>query len=418
MKATLVEWLSYFDQLQLRRTSLSNDRLNPLVDRMKLKQPDAYVVTFAGTNGKGSTLRLVESILLKSGHSVASFTSPFLLDFTEQFQCDGLSIDAQLLVQYFNQIEQARQNIRLTYFDYKFLTFWLWLKDLSPEVILLEVGLGGRLDPVNQIDPDVSVITSIGIDHVEYLGPTRAHIALEKAGIFRKNGIAICGEKTPPKSLVDYAKQIKTRIYYRDQDFHRIEQDSGWIFVCDNVTYENLPNSRLCKDNTVTALMVLTCLSDRFSVKIERIKECLKQACVPGRLQWLCPKLLVDVSHNEDSVALLANHFIKNPVKGNLTAVFSAIAGRPFEKILQPMQALVSQWYVAPLQNHPNTLSVSELTNLLHKMPAPIASCDSISVSMEKSLQAAKEEDVVIVFGSFGVVKEAMLWWKHEGNMR
>jgi dihydrofolate synthase/folylpolyglutamate synthase len=407
---SLNEWLNYLENLKLRAIDLEPGRFALMVKKLTIKQPDCPVITVAGTNGKGSVVTLLESIFTAEGHRVAAYTSPYLIEFNEQIRYRSKHIVESDLCLFFEDIDQARGDIPLTLYEYKTLAALLFFQEQEPDVWLLEVGLGGRLDPVNVIDPSIAVITSIALDHCEYLGNTREAIAREKAGILRENISVVCGDIDPPQSLLEHAKSLNTSLYCAGSEFHADSCEDHWHWRSATKVWRELPHSSLLQQNAATALMTIECLENRLTVKESSIHKGLKQAKIPGRLQVLesDPRIIVDVAHNPASVEVLRQHLQNTPVAGKTYAVFSMLNTKDISSSIQVIQAHIDHWSIFPL-DHYLGVAVSVIKAALQSVHInDFQEVKSFSEAFVHAKDQLGSEDRLVVFGSFHCVAEVL----------
>lgn len=386
---------------------LARGRVNEVSQRLELKQPTIPVVTVAGTNGKGSTIAVLEAILMAQKIKVAVYISPYLLSFNEQFRLSGKWIDDETLCRFFSMIDEARGDIVLTLFEFKLLAMWLWLQQEQPDVALLEVGVGGRLDAVNCIDPTVAVITSIGLDHCEWLGDTRELIAKEKAGIFRDNIKAVYGEVDVPITIVEAAQKLNVDVAYQGKDFSFDEYETTWSWQHKDTQHQNLPVPKVLLQNASTALMATQLLHQYIVITEQAINQGLEAVFIPGRLQKISSNCVFDVAHNQDSVALLSDYLSKQTISGKTFAVFSILKSKDFDNVLSMIRDQIDAWYIAPLADDARGMKVVDIQKKLQGLGVKkVALCDSISQAFAKAKEGAGLEDFIVAFGSFGVVGE------------
>jgi len=390
-----------------------------VLERMDLRRPAFAAITVAGTNGKGSTVAMLEAILRAAGYRVGAYTSPHLIRYNERVRIDGrLATDAELAAA-FERIESARGEVPLTYFEFGTLAAFELFRRSAIEIAVLEVGMGGRLDAVNGIDADVAVVTSVGIDHTHWLGATRAEIGYEKAGVFRAARPAICADPDPPAPLTAYADRIGARLLIRERDFF-IERDpnrpqDGWSFRFGDIVRAGLPYPALRGeyqlDNAAGALTALETLRDRFPVSQGDIRQGLLQATVPGRFQVLpgSPVRVLDVAHNADAARALAATLARQRVAGETFAVFGILKDKDIVAVAQALRPLVDRWYVATLHTARGA-SVEEIRAALAAagVGAPVAAFDEMRVAYAAACRDAGAADRVVVFGSFYTVGDIL----------
>ena len=405
MLRRLDDWLAYLYSLHMRSIDLEFGRLQCVTHTLQIKQPSCPVVTVAGTNGKGSVVGFLEALYVNAGYNVATFTSPYLISFNEQFRFNKKWIDDEKLCYYFEKIDHARGNIALTYFEFKTLAALLYFSELPLDLMILEVGLGGRLDSVNIIDPDISVITSISLDHCDWLGNTRELIGREKAGIFRSGKPAVCGDLNPPASIQAVADELKTPIFYRNKDFYMTDENETWSWHSESRSLKNLPQPFLLKDNIATALQVTELLD--FLIDENIIRETLAAVSVAGRQQIISqdPFIVVDVSHNEDSVRRLTE-FLDKHHKKKVTAVFSVLKTKDFESMARIISPYIAEWHIAEI-DHPNAMPLVQIQAILQRFNANKVVTHT-SVTAAYSIVRQLPEKAIAVFGSFYVVSEIL----------
>lgn len=398
---SIEDWLAFLEGLNIAHIELGLERMALVAGRLGLLRLPSHVITVAGTNGKGTTCALLEAMLSAAGHSVGVYSSPHLLDYRERVRINGESPAAADFCAAFSAVEAARGDTALTYFEFSTLAA-LWLfREAAPEVVLLEVGLGGRLDATNAVASDQTVITTIALDHTDWLGPDREAIGFEKAGIFRADKPAVCGDPAPPASLLAHAERLGTPLSCVGRDYHWTRQDGLWSFEGLGWRLEGLPLPSLPPMNAATALAVLA-LSP-FRIGEEAVRTGLRQARLSGRMQQLEPRLWVDVAHNPESAAYLASRLAALPVSGRRLAVVGMLRDKDIEASLAPLAPLVDAWYLASLGG-PRGAGAGELARL-----QPGGLCfDSVGAALQAAQADCGEQDIVIAFGSFYTVAEVL----------
>lgn len=400
-RRSLAEWLHVLESLNMAHIELGLERMQQVAARLGLLCLPSYVITVGGTNGKGSTCALLESMLRAGGHSVGVYSSPHLLDYRERVRINGGFPEEQAFCDAFAAVEAARGDIALTYFEFGTLAA-LWLfRAVQPDVVLLEVGLGGRLDATNVVASDQTVITTIALDHTDWLGSDREVIGFEKAGILRAGKPAVCGDPDPPASIARQADRLGTPMAFSGRDFHWQRQGEHWSFTSPQLTLQHLPVPGLPLMNAATALATLA--ASPFSLGQDAIAEGLREARLAGRLTELEPGLWVDVAHNPESATYLASQLPGG--KGNIHAVVGMLKDKDMTATLAALQPLVTHWYPASLAG-PRGASGAELATLLQREHH----FDSVTAALQAALAARAPGDRVIVFGSFFTVAEALAW--------
>ncbi|WP_417614904.1 bifunctional tetrahydrofolate synthase/dihydrofolate synthase [Oceanisphaera sp.] len=404
---SLADWLQVLEGLNMAHIELGLSRMNLVAERLDLLRLPSYVITVGGTNGKGTTCALLESMLRAAGRSVGVYSSPHLVDYRERVRINGDSPAAADFCAAFAAVETARAEVALTYFEFTTLAA-LWLfRAASPEVVLLEVGLGGRLDATNVVASDQTVVTTIALDHTDWLGSDRESVGFEKAGIFREHKPAVCGDPEPPARLLAHAEQLGTPLYCTGRDYvWQVQDNPGqtqpahWSFSGLGLQLDALPLPALPVMNAATALATLA-LSP-FLPDIEAIHTGLQQASLTGRLQQLGPKLWVDVAHNAESATYLAGRLPAIKGKGRCLAVVGMLKDKDIAASLAPLRGLIDDWYLASLGG-PRGASASELA---HWQPGHCF--NSVAEALAAAEANAGEQDVIIAFGSFFTVADVL----------
>ncbi len=403
---SLVDWLSYLEQIHPVNIDMGLDRVGVVARRMGLTQLRFKVITVAGTNGKGSSCAMAASILMAAGYKVGVYSSPHLLRFTERVRIDGAELSDNEHCAAFAEVEAARGEIALTFFEFATLA-GLWLfRRAAPDVLLLEVGLGGRLDATNVVESDVALITSIALDHCDWLGDTREAVAVEKAGVYRAGKPAISGEPNPPTTIASEAARLGACLRQVGRDFHGDEQDTGWDYHGLN-HWLGLPKPALPLMNAVTVLAALESLG--LPLAESAIRDGLANARLAGRMQRLQdePLVIVDVAHNPHSAAYLASQLRQLPGKGKRRAVVGMLKDKDMAGSLAELDGLIDQWFLASLTG-PRAATAEQLAVALGDGQGPAATFDGVSAAYLAALAASSPDDMVIVFGSFYTVADVL----------
>jgi dihydrofolate synthase/folylpolyglutamate synthase len=402
---SLDRWLLHLAQIHPSEIELGLQRVALVLHNLSLDFSLSTIVTVAGTNGKGTTCAFIEQALLLQGQSVGVFSSPHLLDYKERVRVGGQMLNEAAHCAAFLKVEQARANIALTYFEFGTLAALQLMFDSQLDYLLLEVGLGGRLDSVNVVDADVAVITSIDLDHQAWLGNTRELIATEKAGIFRANIPAIIGEPEPPASLKRAARRYKVQASWQDIDFEYHIDQTGFHWQGQHRQFKALPVPRIPAQNAATAIQVLEVLG--CSLDHQAMCQVVAQTALPGRRQilQLAPQVMLDVAHNPQATRLLAGD-IKQQKFNRVLAVVAMLADKDIGATLTPMLDVVSQWFCATLDESraaPTDTLVESLS-----CGQKVLSFSSVTLAYEQALRQASQDDLIIVFGSFFTVAELL----------
>ena len=409
---TLDDWLAHCEQLHPKTIDMGLDRVRAVAERMGLRF-DCPVFTVAGTNGKGSTCAMLEAILTQAGFRTGLFTSPHLVRFEERCRIRGQNVDASDLVAAFARVESARAEISLTYFEFTTLAILDTLARAGLDAVILEVGLGGRLDAVNIIDTDCAIITSIDIDHAELLGDTREKIGFEKAGILRTGRPAIVSDPVPPQSVIDRATEIGADLWLLGRDFNYSGDKQQWAWAGRGRRYAGLAYPALRGANQLInasgVLAALTAMRQQLPVTAQAVRNGLALVDLPGRFQVVPgqPALVLDVAHNPHSVAALALNLDAMGFYPTTHAVFGAMTDKDLAPMLHRMDPLVDRWYFADLPT-PRAASGAALQAAWQ---AVTKRTDAVSAVFSTPLDAlhaaaakAQAADRIVVFGSFYTV--------------
>lgn len=409
--STLKEWLDWIDKIHPTQIELGLERIKVVAEKLGILKPTCPVIIVGGTNGKGSTVATLEAIYLAAGYHVGAFTSPVLFKHNEQVRLDKvLATDTEFCLA-FEKIALALGDISLTPFEYHTLAALLIFKSYPLDILLLEVGLGGRLDAVNIIDADIAVVTSIDIDHVEWLGNTREAIGFEKAGIFRAGVPAVCGDEHPPVSLIQQAKKIGAPLFCQGKEFGYDVNETTWHWFSQETVYDSLPLNALAVQNVSSALMAVTLLQSTYVVTVEEIKKGLMTTTLPARIEIIQEPIvkIVDVGHNPAAIEMLKTYLQTLPPTGKNYAVFSMLADKDMFGSIEIIADIIDSWFVAPLAC-PRATSKQTIMKTFHQAYIQhVAIFSSIKEAYAAALSAAQVGDRMIIFGSFHTVREVML---------
>lgn len=409
---SLTEWLTYIETRHHKPIQLGLPRIKAFAEALDvLTWDDTVVITVAGTNGKGSTVAALKAIYSAAGFCVAAYTSPHVLVFNERIQINQTFITNAALCEAFLNIHALDGSEALTYFEMTTLAALLYFKQQQPDVLLLEVGLGGRLDATNIIDSDLAIVTTVDLDHQAWLGDTTEAIGYEKAGVFRSNTCAIYADNNPPSTLVSYAAVLNTRLLKLKNDYDFMHTPDKFIFIDKHRPALELPALSIHPNAFAAAIMASLTLQDRLFIDDEHYAIAAKTTSVVGRQQWLKTKVptLVDVAHNVQSVTLLSNYFRSYPISGKIHAVFSGLKGRDLSSLIKPMHNLVHSWYLTLLDDR----RAADAALLQHAYSyatdrVPPSVFDDPWRAYQAAVHAAKEGDVIVVYGSFVLVGAIM----------
>ncbi|AUH00159.1 bifunctional tetrahydrofolate synthase/dihydrofolate synthase [Prodigiosinella confusarubida] len=399
----LATWLHYLEHLHAQPIELGLERVKQVAENLQLLQPASVVFTVAGTNGKGTTCCTLESILLAAGKRVGVYSSPHLLRYTERVRIQGKELPEAAHCQAFADINTGRDRVSLTYFEFGTLAALQLFKQAQLDVVILEVGLGGRLDATNIVDADVSVVTSIALDHTDWLGNDRESIGREKAGIFRRGKPAVVGEPDMPASIAVVAEEKGAVLYRRGNEWRFVSQPASWCWENTSHQLTGLPLPHVPLPNAATALAAL--YYSPLDVDESAIRHGLQQATLPGRFQIVNekPLLILDVAHNPHAAAYLASRLSALPRRGKIRAVMGMLADKDIPGTLAHLTPLVDEWYCAPLEG-PRGASADELARYLDAC----RQYPDVVSAWRQAMQEALEQDIVIVCGSFHTVAHVM----------
>ena len=399
----LATWLSYLENLHSKTIDMGLERVSRVAATLQVQKPAPFVFTVAGTNGKGTTCRTLEAILMTAGLRVGVYSSPHLVRYTERVRIQGAELAESDHTASFSAIESARGDTSLTYFEYGTLSA-LWLfKQAALDVVILEVGLGGRLDATNLVDCDVAVITSIALDHTDWLGPDRESIGREKAGVFRAGKPAIVGEPDMPASIAAVAQETGARLARRGVDWDYQASETGWHFRDARGELRDLPLPHVPQPNAATALAAIR--ASGLTVSDAAIRQGIESALLPGRFQCVSesPRVILDVAHNPHAAAYLASQMQRLPAGGKVLAVIGMLHDKDIAGTLACLEPVVDSWYCAPLEG-PRGATAEQLTAHLkqgERYPSVVQAWDA-------AMAQAQPEDTVLVCGSFHTVAHVM----------
>lgn len=410
---TLSDWLHWQEQLHPKSIDLDLARVRDVWQRMQHPAFGCPVITVGGTNGKGSCVAMLEAIYRAAGYRVGSYTSPHLWRYNERIRIDTEPLSDTDICEAFERVDQARAQTSLTYFEFGTLAALDCFARQSLDVILLEVGLGGRLDAVNIIDADVAIISSIDLDHTQWLGTDRGAIAREKAGILRGNQVGIVADPAPPPELIAVAQRIGNRLLCLGRDFAYRQDGSSWSWHHGDQHRIGLPSPALSGEhqlrNAAAVIMAVETLRSRLPVAQAQLRTGLLSVRLPGRFQLTTGPVtqIFDVAHNPAAAMQLARTLQALPACGAIHAVFSALADKDIAGVVAPLCALVTHWHLAPV----NAQRHASLEALVGAVQATCAGADittyqDVQAAYRQAIDLAAEGDTVLVFGSFYTVAQ------------
>ncbi|MGC1182268.1 bifunctional tetrahydrofolate synthase/dihydrofolate synthase [Legionella sp.] len=406
----LTEWLAHLESRTTQEIQLGLTRIQRVERQLKLKSVECPVITVAGTNGKGSTVTALECIYHTVGYKVGVYTSPHLIQFNERIRVGLTPISDQDLCEAFCIIEAVREQTILTYFEMTTLAALYYFKKKDLDLIILEVGLGGRLDATNIVDADLSIITTIDFDHQDFLGNTLDDIGYEKAGILRKEKPFIYADVNPPASVIGVARKCATPTYFFDENYFIKEDENCWSIHCGDKQLNNLSKPSIQLKSAAAAIMATFLLEHDLPVSYEQIETAMRQIFVPGRLQLQkgVVDILYDVSHNPQAAKLLAKTLGSLNKKAKVHAVFSALKDKDIPGLIEPLKDYVDYWYPAQLDVK-RTVSANLLLFYFKNSEITVEICyNNPLIAFKTALNQAQPGDLIVVYGSFFTVNYVM----------
>jgi dihydrofolate synthase/folylpolyglutamate synthase len=417
---SLDQWLAYQTQAHPQAIDLGLERLSLVLERLQWRVPQVPIVTIAGTNGKGSVAAYCTAILTAAGHRVGTFTSPHLLDYRERIQINNRYVSSQELVSVFEKIEAARGEVSLTFFEYNTMAALLLFEAAKLDAWVLEVGMGGRLDAVNVVDPDVAVVTSIGLDHQEFLGTSLEAIAREKAGIFRRARPAVLGSTSVPQIIETIADSIGARLKRPGIEYRSTRQDAVWHYHGPRWDLPQLPPPALWGetqyDNAATAIAAVEEIDTRLGVSAAAVARGLRSARLVGRFQVIAPSAarrptwILDVAHNPDAARVLARNLRALPAAGRTLGVCGILADKDSVGIVEQLRDCIDVWWFAPTDGARGFSGAALAQGVAAQLKGPGNVAAGIPEACRAACAAAGPTDRIVIFGSFHTVGPALEW--------
>jgi dihydrofolate synthase / folylpolyglutamate synthase len=415
---SLAEWLSYQQRVHPRAVDMTLERVAQVARRLGLLDPDAGVATVAGTNGKGSTATTLTCLLQSCGRRVGLFTSPHLVRYNERVQIDGIAVGDAELIHAFECIEQARADVTLTFFEYSTLAALVLFREAGVDSVVLEVGLGGRLDATNVVDADVAILCSVGFDHCDYLGDTLEKIGAEKAGIFRRHQKVVLGSSQMPSSVHDATRRLECDVWIAERDFEwqRNDATGQWAYRSQQFQASDLPPPELAGEiqyrNAATALTALQLLAVPGHDEVERLAHGLRRVSLPGRFQIVPGEVewILDVAHNEPAAAVLATALSARPCQGRTYALAGMLTDKDAGAIAAVLDPLIDGWLLTGIGDDPRGSSAQALRDRMPALRASVELVDDVSHGCARARALARPGDRIVVLGSFHVVGPALVW--------
>ena len=416
---SLDEWLHWLENTRPEtEIDLGLDRIRRVGKELDLLKPAPFVVTVAGTNGKGSTIALLEAILKAAGYKVGVFTSPHFIRFNERVRINAHEVDDALLCEAFEKINAGRGITWLTYFEFATLAAVHCFQQEKVDIALMEVGLGGRLDATNAVEPDVSVVTTVALDHQDWLGYSIEAIAREKVGIYRTEKPGIYGDSPVPASVVDQVIRRETPLFRRDHEFSMSRKDSSWDWTGlsaggETISLEDLPLPEVVLDNAASAIQALQFLPK--TVSREAICEGLVSAQLTGRYQQLQQKnpagdsvnVILDVAHNPQAAGKFGERLKTEAVTGKTRILIAMYGDKDYGSVVEELADSVDEWLVTEFES-PRALSADKLCEALQAREQSCQLFPDVKQALAAALEISTAEDRILVAGSFITVAEAL----------
>ena len=411
-KRSLEHWLSYIETLNPEEIELGLDRIRPVYEKLINSPLAEKIILVGGTNGKGSTVEYLSELLRDKNKRVGTYTSPHLFSFNERIRINGKECSDSSILNSFMTVERARESIPLTYFEFSTLAAIQIFSESELDVVILEVGLGGRLDAVNVVEPDISILTNVELDHQDWLGNNREVIGKEKADIFREGKPAVLAQKNLPKSVFQEAIRKEAVLYTLNTDFgyeiDELADNWSYFFSKDdkNLTISKINLTNLSVESASAALTTFILLGEEFN---EDLKKVIEKTNLKGRCELIKNKFLLDVSHNPAAVQNL-KHFIRRNFKtrNRIVAVFGVMSDKDVLGMVEPIKKIVSRWYVTSPEIG-RAMKTSKLTSLLRESTdREIIEVDRVKDAVRRAFKDSSEETLILVLGSFYTVSEAV----------
>ena len=414
---TLSEWLAWQEKLHFTEVDPGLDRVRDVWQQLKGNTTLPFkVITVAGTNGKGSSVAILDSILRAAGYRTGAYTSPHLINYNERIVLNGKACDDDLISQAFEEVDQAREEVSLTYFEFSTLAAVNIFCNKAIDIAILEVGMGGRLDAVNLFDADIALITPISLDHTQWLGHDRETIGFEKAGIIRANKPLVCTEK-PPESVINYANELSAHISLATVDFNYQHDSQQWHWSNEIIAWRNLPHPALTGrhqlQNAAAVLQVISLLIEEgFSITQAQIEKGLIEVRLVGRFHQVPGPVLriFDVTHNEQGALSLLELLIESSFQGRTVAILGMLKDKDASTVSAILKPAVDEWYIAGLSGSrgmsADTLAL-ELRGVVDE--EKVNTFGTIPMAYRAAMANAREGDRLIIFGSFHTVASVMV---------
>jgi len=405
---SLGNWLKYIETLRPNEEDFSLDRIRPVYQKLIKNKFAENIIIVGGTNGKGTTVEYLQELAKNQGLRVGSYTSPHLFNFNERIRLNGKPVTDSQIIEAFKQIEKKRGSTHLTYFDFATLCAFIIFSEAQLDMAILEIGIGGRFDPVNLVEPDLSILTNVDLDHQNWLGTTTEEIGKEKAAIFRQNKPAILGQKNLPDSVHEEAKRLGASVVELEVDFRIKRNKTGWAYLFNKgknkLIVDGLKEDNLSIEAAACALTAFFLLTDTPN---SGLQDVINSTYLKGRCDLINKKFLLDVSHNPASVLQLSKYIESNYTPDQkISAIFGVMQDKEVPDMIQLIKKHVTKWY-ATSPNIERSLSVEGLTDVLSELVTEeVVPSKTIKEAINIALSGA-EDELVLIFGSFYTISEA-----------
>ena len=407
---SLDSWLEYIQSLGPKEIELGLERIKPVYEKIIKPFLAAKTVVVGGTNGKGTTVEFLSQLLISKKRSVGTFTSPHLFNFNERIKVNGQAVPERYIINSFKLIEENRGSVQLTYFDFSTLAALLIFNEFKVDVMVLEIGLGGRLDPVNIVDSDIAILTNVELDHQDWLGNTREIIGKEKAAIFRSQKPVILGQHSIPESVLEKAIELQNQVYRVggrfDYQVDGLQKKWSYSFSGQKaITFSQIHLNNLSVSSLSSALTAFCILEEDVKIDIEAV---LKKTDLKGRCELIENRFLLDVSHNESSARYLSAFLERNfESDREISAVFGVMSDKDINSIIKPLLGRVKNWY-ATSPDIERSMDSNELSKLISlKSPSQVNQVKNVKEACLKAHEETGEGGLILIFGSFYTVAEA-----------
>ena len=407
---SLDSWLEYIQSLGPKEIELGLERIKPVYEKIIKPFLAAKTVVVGGTNGKGTTVEFLSQLLISKNRNVGTFTSPHLFNFNERIKVNGQAVPERYIINSFKLIEENRGSVQLTYFDFSTLAALLIFNEFKVDVMVLEIGLGGRLDPVNIVDSDIAILTNVELDHQDWLGNTREIIGKEKAAIFRSQKPVILGQHSIPESVLEKAIELQNQVYRVggrfDYQVDGLQKKWSYSFSGQKaITFSQIHLNNLSVSSLSSALTAFCILEEDVKIDIEAV---LKKTDLKGRCELIENRFLLDVSHNESSARYLSAFLERNfESDREISAVFGVMSDKDINSIIKPLLGRVKNWY-ATSPDIERSMDSNELSKLISlKSPSQVNQVKNVKEACLKAHEETGEGGLILIFGSFYTVAEA-----------